>query len=338
MRKFFKILLSVVLFLLLLVVVFYFWGSSGNIDQSNLNRAIIFKAPPAPAKDTLTVMTYNIGYLSGMTNNLPVVHDQKLYQKNLRKAEKMLDSLPLDLIGFQEIDYGSARSFYVNQLDSLAVKAGFGFGVAATNWDKHYVPFPYWPPAVHFGEMHSGQAVLSRYPIIASERVAMDKPESAPFFYNAFYLDRLIQIVQVDIGRENPLIVLNVHLEAFDEETREKQAYKVLEVYRQYAVDYPVLLIGDFNIRPPYSTEKISDEKTIQVFLDEEGLKPAIERAEYLADERANFTFDTGNPYEKLDYIFYNTDKIAEVESLVVHNGGQISDHFPVMMRFTFVE
>jgi len=326
-----KVLLYVLLPLILLLVAFYWWAKSASLEQDQLHNEIELAHQEFHDRDTFSVMTYNIGYLSGMTNNLPLTVPVDLFDENLQKARTLIDKWQPDLIGFQEIDFRSRRSYNRDQLDSLA--AGFNYVVRSVNWDKQYVPFPYWPPSVHFGKMLSGQAVLSRFPVTGSKRMVLTGPQAAPFYYKAFYLDRLVQVVELKIS-DQAVVLLNVHLEAFDQQTRELQAREVLQVVDQYAAQGPLLLIGDFNARPPYASETISDEKTMAMFLDHPLLSPALDQQQYLASETEHFTYDTANPYEKLDYIFYTPRSIEPVKVATVREAGQISDHFPLYMSF----
>jgi endonuclease/exonuclease/phosphatase family metal-dependent hydrolase len=331
-----KILLVLLTFLVLFILGFYFWGSLGFYDEEKYDQIKTYGNKPLVDKDTLTVMTYNIGYLSGMTNNLPVDRSIELYQNNLQRARDLMREINPDIIGFQEIDFEAKRSYKFNQLDSLADTNNYHQSGMAVNWDKRYVPFPYWPIKNHFGKMLSGQATLSKFPIVENKRMVLRKPVNAPFYYNAFYLDRVIQINEIQVG-EKTLIFMNVHLEAFDTETRELQAEILLKVYKKYAAFYPVILVGDFNSRPPFATEIIEEENTIALFLDEPSAVEAIPDSVYLSDEAHYFTFDTEESYERLDYIFYTPDKIQPIEADVVRAAADISDHLPVMMKFTFV-
>lgn len=325
--------------LALALVIFYSWASSGTgaLPPGKLSEVIVFPGlpeQPPEQREVFTVMTYNIGYLSGMLNNLPVKTTRDVFEKNMQTTLQLLEKINPDFIGFQEIDFHSRRSFYVNQLQTIAEKDGYKYAAVAINWDKHYVPFPYWPPSVHFGKMLSGQAVLSRWPILSAQRVVLEKPGNRPFYYNALYLDRLIQVVKIKInGKE--IILLNVHLEAFDRETREKQAGKVLELYRSFKNDYPVLVIGDFNSIPPDARQKnnfidepgmnFTDDNTIGLFLAEKSLNAA---------EPVTFTFPSDGPTRKLDHIFYNHDKITLIKSWVP-KGIDCSDHLPLVMEFS---
>ena len=328
-----KRILSVLLAIVFLVVAFYFWGSSGSMSEDDYTKITTYDTKSGQAPDTLTAITYNIGYLSGMTNNLAVEHSEDLYTKNLKDAINLFSTLKPDIVGFQEIDFNSSRSFNVDQLKEISQACGFEHAAMAVNWDKKYVPFPYGLPNVHFGKILSGQAISSKHTITENKSNKLEKVASNPFYYNAFYLDRLAQIAKIEINGK-VVIVINVHLEAFVTETRENQARALLEMYRGYAKDFPVLLIGDFNSRPPYASEPTENDKTIGLFFEEASLRSAIGEATYLANESDFFTFDSGNPIEKIDFIFYNFDKIKPVSARVVKEAGEISDHLPVMFKF----
>lgn len=333
-----KYALAGLLALLILIIGFYFWGSSSLYPAKDYSRLNAYPASPTAylAGDTLQVMTFNIGFLSGMDNNLPVPQNPDLYRKNMQAAQELLARMEIDFVGFQEIDFASARSLDMNMLDSLALSGGFSFGYKAVNWDKRYVPFPYGWPSVNYGRMLSGQALLSKYPLVKPERIVLEAPEAAPFYYKAFYLDRLLQTAFVPLGKDT-LVLMNVHLEAFDEETREKQAVVVKEKAEGYARQYPTLLIGDFNARPTYATEAIATDETMGYFENSAYLKPAVSKAQYLSQEAAHFTFDTAEPIEQLDYIFYSGGRIQPVSARVVSEAGQISDHYPLIFSFVLM-
>lgn len=316
---------------------FYFWASSSLVEKGEYNQVITYNTQAKRNSDTLSVLSYNIGYLSGMTNNLPVDRKESLYSRNLSRSIQLLSSYNFDFIGLQEVDFQSARSYYYNQLDSLGIHLNFHQGAYAVNWDKSYVPFPYYPFRNHFGRMYSGQALLSKMQLLSNELTIFEKPINAPFYYNAFYIDRILQINKVLLDKDT-LILMNVHLEAFDRETRELQAEKVLVEFNKWANDYPVILMGDFNSRPPFASEIIEKEKTIEIFLNEPLIKEAISKERYLQNEPQFFTFDTHDPYERLDYIFYNKNKIRKIDSDVLREAKDISDHLPIWMAFTLIK
>lgn len=330
----------ILLVLLLGLVVFFFWGSGGTLPEEALATTTTYPAAPAPPRDTLTVMTYNIGYLSGMTNNEPVERTRALYADNMDEAAQLLRDMSPHIVGFQEIDFGAARSFYVHQLDTLARRLGYAASATAVNWNERYVPFPYhWNPAIHFGRVLSGQAVLSRYPIRMHERIELART-SRPFWSDAFYLDRLAQVVEVDVGTDT-LVVINVHLEAFEEATREEQAREVRAVFERY-VDRPVLLIGDFNsvhpgamdALPPAERSAFADDETLRLLLENTSLRSALPDSAYAAPTAQIGTYPTNAPARKIDHIFYTPGRLEALHAYVAETPGLPSDHRPVVMRF----
>ena len=285
--------------------------------------------------DTLSIVTYNIGFLSGMANNEPVQTEEGFYAGNQANAVTLFQEIKPSIMGFQEIDFASKRSYYYNQLDSLGHKLGFGYGAKSVNWDKGYVPFPYWPPAVHYGKMLSGQGVLSRFPILSNERIVLERPDN-PWYYDRFYIDRLIQVVHLDLG-EDTLVVMNIHLEAWNEETRRNQAKVVLDTYREYVQDHPVILLGDFNDEPAYDPMEGEAPSIMELFENEPRMTSAITKEEYMVSPDQYHTFDSSEPVYMIDYIFYS-DQIQKISSRVLNEAGTISDHLPVYLEFVITD
>jgi len=292
---------SIVGVLLLGAVLFFLWASSGRLPAEDLAQTRTYApAPDSTAPDTLTVTTYNIGYLSGLRNNEPVVRPDSLFFANMDQAVRFFRTTNPDIVGFQEIDFGGARVADVHQLDTLATRLGYPTAAQAVNWDERYLPFPYGRPAVNFGRTLSGQAVLSQFPIRRHVRNVLPRPPQL-FFRDAFYLDRLAQIAVVDLGGHS-LVVINVHLEAFHVGTREEQARLVNALYRRLADSgIPTLLLGDFNSRLR-RVGVASQDETMQRLLDGTDLRPAITAA---PEDTAHATYPADAPARRIDYIFY---------------------------------
>lgn len=321
------ILISVVL--LLVGLAFWInWASSDTVDPAYHERVEVYeKREWKYATDTLSAMTYNIGYLSGMANN-DYQPNEAVFEENLDKVISVITEIKPDFIGFQEIDYVANRSFYQNQLDSIAIKAKYWSAYASINWDKRYVPFPYWPPSDHFQNIVSGQAILSDYAIM---RVRGEVLQKAPMAYplNQFYLDRLVQIADLQVGKY-VVKIMNVHLEAFDQKTRIAQAKEVKRIYESFADRRPVILMGDFN-----SELEGENSKTIDIILSGKDIKAAVDFEKYSTDSENFNTYSSTNPEYMIDHIFYNENWITPVSARVVKEMGEISDHLPVYFEFT---
>jgi endonuclease/exonuclease/phosphatase family metal-dependent hydrolase len=186
------------------------------------------------------------------------------------------------------------------------------------------LPYPEFPISSHFGRILSGQSILSKYEIINQDRFELERDKTNPFYYDAFYIDRLAQIVKISI-QNKILVLINVHLEAFNKETRLIQTKKIIELYNTYKNLYPTILLGDFNSDIKF------ENATINLLLDLPDLGNAV-------FEKNNYpkTYISLNPTERLDYIFYNKKYITFIDGYVLTDFKQASDHLPLLMKFKF--
>lgn len=325
-----KLILSLV-FILSIIVGLYLWSTSSEFKFDE-ERHVIYNNSNSnyTDKDTISIMTFNIGYLSGMTNNRPLERTKELFDTNAETLIQLLKTESVDIVAIQEIDFGSSRSFDVDQLGFILKNGNFDFGAKALNWNKRYVPFPFWPPNLQFGKVLSGQAVASKFPVSENNIEVLDKPIDQPFYYNDFYLDRLIQTTIITIGK-NQLTVMNVHLEAFSDKTRAIHIAKVLKEFIQLASQGPTILLGDFNEPElPYETS------LMKPFYENANFGHAISVPAQLNSGDKDFTFSAENPRIKIDYIFYSSNFIEMIEAKTITDTKLLSDHLPVLMTFQF--
>ena len=320
------------------LVAFYLWATSEVYPRASYAETVAYGDDVPPEQDEITVVSYNIGYLSGLANAAYVpaegeepnqLQGQAFFEQNLETAIATLRPLQPDLLAMQEIDINSNRSYHVHQVNALADGLKFPVGSSVISWNKRYVPFPLWPPSEHFGQVVAAQAVLSRFPIENNERVVLEKVASNPFFYNALYLDRLAQVTTLRVNQQ-PVILINIHLEAFDNPTRVNQTNYVKALAENYAKEYPVLLVGDFNSAVNRPEE--GDIKSIELMNQSSVLTPAIPIGQY--SDPAQATYPSNKPAYKLDYIFYTPATIEMIEARVMSELGQTSDHLPIAMKF----
>lgn len=321
MKKVFKFIMYLLLGTVLFIIIFFFWASSPNYTQKEYSKIITNNYSQKMDNDSIySIVTYNIGYLSGMTNNRAIEKPKSLFDANLKKVTFEFNLLNPDIIAFQEIDFASARSYKVNQLNKIA-KLGYNYIAEAVNWDEHYVPFPEYPISMHFGEMFSGQSIISKYPIRNHQRIVLERVPNNPFYRDALYLDRLAQVATIILENKD-VIIINVHLEAFDKPTREKQFNFVVKLFNEYAKKYPTILLGDFNSNANDNTAVVK-----KLFTQKD-----IGNAAF--DNTYDYTFDSANPTKRIDYIFYTKNSIEYIDGKVLSQFGQASDHLPVEMRF----
>lgn len=303
------------------VSVFFLWASSPTLKSENYSKLTVNTIETIERKDTVfSLVTYNIGYLGGLLNSKEK-RSKSLFDNNLKRVLGNLKLVNPDIVVLQEIDYDASRSYHKDQEKALA-ELGYNFVARTINWDERYVPYPYWPPSVHFGKTVSGQSILSKFELKDQERYVLDRVESAPFYRKALYLDRLAQVVKVVINNVE-IVLINVHLEAFDKPTRVKQFHFVLNLFERYSKNNPTILLGDFN-----SEARDKDAIIKQLFSRIE-----IGNVAFTEGNPEN-TFDSRMPSKRIDYIFYTKKHFKNVSGSVLSEFGDVSDHLPIEMRF----
>ena len=322
---------------LLLFIVPLFLISLAAKGVNGINPSPLIKEdqsiPPLTDNQPLgiTIMTYNIGYASGDKNNLGAVLSKEEVLSNLDQIAQVIQNQNPDLIALQEVDIDAARSYHINQAEYLAKKAGYPYTATVITWNKRYVAWPYWPPQNQFGQVVSGQTILSRYPLKEQQVILFDKPKNNPFWYNWFYLDRMVQFLQVELP-QGSLSIWATHLEAFDSQTREEQA-NILSRYIAANNNKPTLLLGDFNsISKKASNLTLKEETEIE---DNGQSLAIIENMTGLINAESSITgltFPSWKPIKKIDHIFYRSD--LKLKSVQVIEGILASDHLPLVAEF----
>ena len=296
--------------------------------------------PPVPSEGKIALLTWNISYAYGIGSSGQgyVPHSPAEFQGRLERIGKIIKESEADIVFLQEVDFDSHRSHHVNQLEELAKVSGLRYAASVISWEANYIPFPLWPPQHHFGMVHSGGAVLSRYPIINNQAMLHPKPSRNFWLRNMFYLFRYSQWVQIQIGSRD-VIVINNHLESYDKDNRVLQANvlaKMIEIIDNSK--YVIIFGGDMNTIPRGASVRYSyaddergdfrDDATMEIISGIGGFKEVVSYEESLRDEAAFFTYPSNAPNRRLDYIFVPGNmKVLEARVLVV---GSSSDHLPV--------
>jgi endonuclease/exonuclease/phosphatase family metal-dependent hydrolase len=318
MKTFLKTTVYTLVALLIAATSFFFWGSANTLPQEEYAKILANAYPAASADSLLTVATYNIGYLSGLTNNQALERNEADFSQHQQWVNQAFSMANAHIIALQEVDFEAHRSFDVEQMVALANHCQMPFAAKAVNWDKRYVPFPYFPPSMHFGKVVSGQAILSKFPITKHERTALERPTNNPFYYDAFYIDRLLQVAWLRMASDT-IAVMNVHLEAYDQPTRLAQCQYVKSVFLQLSQSMPVVLVGDFNSEP--------NHEELRLFLDE----PTLASATGQSNQESARTYPSNSPAEQIDHIFFTKKDFDVVDWQIMANAQTASDHLPLL-------
>lgn len=329
--------------LLALIVIglslFLWWGVGSSLPkESSLPIPSVEDATIPPPKDSLSVVSYNIGHSQGVKENAWDYRNKETTMKQLSMLANTMANMDADIFLLQEVDLDSTRTFHINQIDFIKEKTGHPFSACALVWDKNYLPYPYWPISHHLGYLKSANCILSRYPLSNHHRFVFDKPKSNPFWYNWGYIDRAIQRVDVDVG-DKKIALLNIHLEAWDMSTREEQI-KILADYMS-KIDEPMILGGDFNTVPPGADKQkgfaddphadYSQENTLTWFYEHDLKLKTPTLKSGLNDPFDRFSFPSNEPDRLLDHIFLMGKNLSFINYRIVKEAGVASDHLPVI-------
>lgn len=291
----------------------------------------------AKGPHTLRMVTYNIGYASGKKNNVGNILTKKEVVANLAQIVDSLRKLDADIIGLQEVDFSSARTFDIDQLKWISESLGLPYVACVTTWNVTYLPWPYWPLALHYGMIVSGQAILSRFPILDHEVHRFEKPEANPFWYNWFYPDRVAQKVAIGLSgsskdKSSIVVIWHTHLEAFDHAARRQQAEKLANLVSRDVAPLKWIL-GDLNsyslLQPDLSADerkKLEEsDEALKILLQQTGMNNA-------EGDKPIYTMPSWDPVKKIDHILFAPSlKMKEVGSTP---GIIASDHLPVWADF----
>ncbi len=301
------------------VVAFLWWASQPAIDPSQLPlEAVHYYATDAaarPHRRSIRLVTYNIGYAYGDKNNTGTLHTKSQVEAHLNQMIAALRALDPDVIGLQEVDFAAYRTHGIDQLAYLAKGLQMPFAAHVVTWNRRYVPWPYWPPPRHFRQVVSGQAMVSRYPIVHHTTHWFEKPADNPFWYNLFYLDRVAQRITIRIG-DRDAVVWHAHLEAFDDSTRGRQLQIFAEQLRAETTPW-VWALGDFN--------SASDDPALQDFAQ-------LTQLRNVEGPTMTASFPSWEPTEKIDHIFARPNQSILAAGILKNIVA--SDHLPVWAEF----
>jgi len=170
----------------------------------------------------------------------------------LSAVKAALDEMRPDIVLLQEVDWNAKRSGSTNIAEQLANSLGMKYLYSVEYEELGQCDGS--NPAYH------GQAIITAFPI-ALPRILRFKKQSS-FWNPRWYIPnwavfqrriggRLALAAEIDIGLAR-LVVYNLHLESRgNEELRRHQIQEVILDSRQYTIDVPMLVAGDFNTRQP---------------------------------------------------------------------------------------
>jgi endonuclease/exonuclease/phosphatase family metal-dependent hydrolase len=210
------------------------------------------EGPPLAPGEPLRLISMNIGYASldatqdffmdGGKGVRPAT--DKNVHANLEGIKEFLNRTPWDIALFQEVDINSHRSYYVDQAAYLSAGRQ-GSSVFAYNFLCPFVPIPLFQ---WIGRVEGGLLTLSAYQPREALRIALPTPFAWPI--RVAQLKRCLLVERIPIqGGDKDLILVNLHLEAYDDGAGKEAQTRVLMDFlqREYEGGNYCIAGGDFN-------------------------------------------------------------------------------------------
>ncbi|MFD5574249.1 endonuclease/exonuclease/phosphatase family protein [Streptomyces cadmiisoli] len=243
-----------------------------------------------PGPRVLDVMTFNIHHAQGTDDVL-----------DLRRIADVIRRSGADVVGLQEVDkHYSARSDWADQPAELAALLGYHV-VFGANIDNV-------PPTPGGHRVQYGTAILSRYPITASDNTWLYKSPGQE--------QRGLLHATLDVHGKN-VEVYNTHLAASSQTDRLQQTAQIVDLIGEKK---PGILVGDFNALPA-----APESQPLQEAYTDAWAKSVHGRGD-------GATYPAEAPTERIDLI-YATRKVTPLVTRVITSNPTASDHLPLLSK-----
>lgn len=257
-------------------------AAAGSVAQAS--------AASRPGPRVLDVMSFNIHHAQGTDDALDVPRIARVVRES-----------GADVVGLQEVDnHYSGRSGWADQSAELAEALGYHV-VFGANIDNA-------PPAGSEHRVRYGTAILSRYPITASENTWL--------YHSPGQEQRGLLHATIDV-RGSAVEFYNTHLAASSQTDRLRQTAQVVDLI---GARKPGILVGDFNALPTAP----ESQPLRKAYTD------AWARSPHPRGDGA--TYPAEAPTERIDAI-YTTRKATPLLTRVVSTDPAASDHLPLLSK-----
>lgn len=300
-----------------------------NTEFDETEKALSYKAKqtitPSDPTNSLKIMTWNIKFAGARIDFFFDCYDNRVLMSksevisNLKKLAEKIKQVDPDILFLNEVDINSKRSAYVDQMQWLLDNTDLNYGSYASQWKADYIP------SDGVGRVNSGNAILSKFKLEDSKRIALPLIAEQDDLTQYFYLRRNILKTKAIVANKN-YYLFATHTSAYSEDgTKKKQIDQLKSELDNLNLSGEIFIAGgDLNALPPGSSKtsgfpdsKCDEEYDADDYSEEtdwlvplyDDYKSAIPLLEYQANQAEHFTHTTdknGFWARKLDYLFTN--------------------------------
>ncbi len=363
MKKILSLIMKLILSLLLIAVLalcgFLGWLTMNEYMPQPVETLTPLSheaAAALPEGATINILSWNIGYAGlGAGSDFIMDGGKNVCSADEATVNRYLEGISAvagadyyDLVMLQEVDTNSKRTYGINEAKYLAE----GDAYHALNFSCPFVPNPVKYVTDPIGKVNSGLLTVSRYSVESAERVSLPCPFSWPL--RIANLKRCLLVTYLPIeGSDSKLVLVNLHLEAYDSgEGKIAQTQQLRRfIQSEYEKGNYVIAGGDFNQVFPGSLERYPN-------MHPDLWSPGVLDASMLPEgEGWQFVYslewptcrllnepydpsDVTNPLKNTQYYVIDGFIISpNVELVLVENLGELdfanSDHNPVHIQVT---
>ena len=345
MKKPLRIILWIILILVLIVLVFLGTLTATEYKPDDVEEVEVYgesHRDAVPLNESIKIVSWNVGYyalgkdadfIMDGGGNAPAA-DKATVQANIAGIKQTLDKSIADIYMMQEVDTDSSRSYHIDARDDFNI----GMNAHALNYSCPFVPYP-WPP---MGKVNSGLFTTTAYEIDEAERISLPCPFSWPLRIANLKRCLLVSYLPVS-GSDKELVIVNLHLEAYDDGEGKLAQTKQLKEFIQseYEKGNYVIAGGDFNqIFPGGMDEYPNTHQDLWTpgLLDETCIPDGWSFAYDLSTPSCRLLNQPYNPEDTENTQYYVIDGFilspnVELETVETQDAGfEYSDHNPVFL------
>lgn len=302
--------------------------------------------------DTITLLTYNIGYGADddkhdffMDGGKTVTTESAdNITANINGIIETINKQDADVNFIQEVDIDSKRSYNIDEANLISGAFPESNIAFATNFLCAYIPYPI---TDNIGKVNAGILTVNKFNADIAERISLSDGFTWPVSTCQLKRCLLIEKVQL-LDSTKELVLINLHLDAYDDGEGKETQYKELCEYMQleYAKGNYVIAGGDFNGILP------SVDKSKYPLVNTEYYEPATIPAEnltggwkYCTDDSIPSSRLLNEPYDKnsentqyyvIDGFICSPNTIVE-STKTIDTEFKYSDHNPVVITVDLV-